>query len=108
VFDPCAHRETLSRHGHEKDALEPLGNRRESKLRRGCHDTAQPWLGERPERVEAGTSPEEATTPGRAEDAMQQVTAPFLWPRSRRGFCSADAGGAGAAAPVSDMAARDR
>uniref|UniRef100_A0A0A9FHH2 Uncharacterized protein n=1 Tax=Arundo donax TaxID=35708 RepID=A0A0A9FHH2_ARUDO len=55
------------------------------------------------------SSPEDATTPGRAEDATQQVTAPFLCPRSRRGFLSADdaAAAGAAAASVSDMAARD-
>jgi hypothetical protein len=57
--------------------------------------------------VETPTSPEDATTPGRAEEATQQVTAPFLCPRSRRGFDSAAATGAAAADSVSDMAARD-
>jgi len=62
--------------------------------------------------METPTSPEDATTPGRAEEATQQVTAPFLCPRSRRGFGSAAAAGSGAAATaadsVSDMAARYR
>ena len=61
--------------------------------------------------METPTSPEDATTPGRAEEATQLVTAPFLCPSSCRGFGSAAAAGSGAAATaadsVSDMEALD-
>lgn len=54
-------------------------------------------------RAESLTSPEEATTPGREEEATQQVTAPFLCPRSRLGFRPS---AAAADESVSDMASQ--
>jgi hypothetical protein len=93
----AAARWETTEHGHveppERPRVAPTSGRR-SPRRKTIHA-----------RAESLTSPEEATTPGREEEATQQVTTPFLCPRSRLGFRPSAAAGDES---VSDMASQRR